>query len=77
MLAAVIRQFRDFHLAEEVVQDAFAIALERWPRDGFPSNPRAWVVSAARNKAIDTLRRAGRFSAIRDELERTVRIREK
>jgi len=65
----VIRLVGDLHVAEEAVQEAFAVALERWPRDGRPRNPRAWVVSTARNKAIDVLRRAGRFDAIRKELE--------
>ena len=71
MLATVIRLVGDFQVAEEAVQDAFAIALERWPRDGTPSNPRAWIVSTARHKAIDALRRSGRLEAIRGELGRT------
>jgi RNA polymerase sigma-70 factor (ECF subfamily) len=69
VLATVIRAIGDFHVAEEAVQDAFAVALERWPRDGLPRNPRGWVVATARHKAIDVLRRAGRFAAIRTELE--------
>jgi RNA polymerase sigma-70 factor (ECF subfamily) len=68
VLATVIRLVGDFHASEEAVQEAFAIALERWPRDGTPANPRAWVVSTARHKAIDALRRAGRLEAIRREL---------
>ncbi len=71
MLATVIRLVGDFHVAEEAVQEAFAVALERWPREGRPRNPRAWVVSTARHKAIDALRRAGRLEAIRSELGRT------
>jgi len=51
-----------------VVQDAFEVALERWPREGAPKNPRAWVITTARHKAIDALRRGGRFEAIRTEL---------
>ena len=47
----------DFDLAEEAAQDAFAIAAERWPRDGVPSSPRAWLVTTARNRAIDRVRR--------------------
>ena len=72
MLAAVIRAIGDFHVAEEAVQDAFTVALERWPREGYPANPRAWVVATARHKAIDVLRRAGRLSDIRAELRHTV-----
>jgi RNA polymerase sigma-70 factor (ECF subfamily) len=72
VLATVIRLVGDFHVAEEAVQDAFAIALERWARDGRPTNPRAWVVSTARHKAIDGLRRAGRLEAIRTRLGHTV-----
>jgi RNA polymerase sigma-70 factor (ECF subfamily) len=70
VLATVIRLVGDFHLAEESVQEAFAAALETWPERGAPGNPRAWLVSAARHKAIDVLRRAGRFGEIRDELAR-------
>jgi RNA polymerase sigma-70 factor (ECF subfamily) len=69
VLATVIRLVGDFHVAEESVQEAFATALERWPRDGWPANPRAWLISTARHKAIDTLRRAGRFAEIRGELK--------
>jgi RNA polymerase sigma-70 factor (ECF subfamily) len=72
VLAAVIRAIGDFHVAEEAVQDAFAIALERWPADGWPSNPRAWLVSTARNRSIDTLRRTGRLEKIRTELGHTI-----
>jgi RNA polymerase sigma-70 factor (ECF subfamily) len=72
VLATVIRRIGDFSVAEEAVQDAFAVALERWPREGYPSNPRAWVVATARNKAIDVLRRAGRMEGIRAELRHTI-----
>jgi RNA polymerase sigma-70 factor (ECF subfamily) len=71
VLATVIRRVGDLQLAEECVQDAFAVALERWPREGMPANPRAWVVATARNKAIDALRRAGRLDRIRAELRRS------
>ncbi len=64
----MIRLVGDFHVAEEAVQEAFATALQRWPRDGRPRNPRAWLVSTARHKAIDALRRAGRFREIQGEL---------
>ena len=57
MLAALIGFLGDFDLAEEAAQDAFAIAAERWPRDGIPANPRAWLVATARNRAIDRIRR--------------------
>ena len=59
----MIRLLGDFDLAEEALQDAFASALEQWPRDGLPANPRAWLVSAGRFKAIDAVRRRVRFDA--------------
>ncbi len=68
ILATVIRLVGDFDLAEEATQEAFAAALAQWPRDGVPTNPRAWVVSTARHKAIDRLRRHGRFAEKLDEL---------
>jgi RNA polymerase sigma-70 factor (ECF subfamily) len=71
VLATVIRAIGDFHVAEEAVQEAFAVALERWPREGRPANPRGWVVATARHKAIDVMRRAGRFAAIQTELGHT------
>jgi RNA polymerase sigma-70 factor (ECF subfamily) len=57
VLAALIGVLGDFQLAEDAAQDAFAIAAERWPRDGEPANPRAWLVTTARNRAIDRIRR--------------------
>jgi RNA polymerase sigma-70 factor (ECF subfamily) len=63
LLATLIRLLGDFDLAEEALHDAFAAAIEQWPRDGIPANPRAWLVSAGRFKAIDTLRRRARFDA--------------
>jgi RNA polymerase sigma-70 factor (ECF subfamily) len=63
VLATLIRLLGDFDLAEEALHDAFAAAVERWPQDGVPSNPRAWLVSAGRFKAIDSLRRRARFDA--------------
>src|SRR6266516_1124657 len=63
VLATLIRLLGDFELAEEALQDAFAAAVERWPRDGVPANPRAWLVSAGRFKAIDAVRRRARFDA--------------
>jgi RNA polymerase sigma-70 factor, ECF subfamily len=58
----LIRVLGDFQLAEDAVQDAFTTALERWPRDGVPSNPRAWIVTTARNRAVDRVRRERVFA---------------
>ena len=69
-MATLIRILGDFDLAEEAVQEAFVIALERWPRDGLPDNPGAWIVRAARNRAIDRLRRERRYEDKLRELER-------
>jgi RNA polymerase sigma-70 factor, ECF subfamily len=63
VLATLIRLLGDFDLAEEALQDAFAAAVERWPAEGVPANPRAWLVSTGRFKAIDGLRRRARFDA--------------
>ena len=68
VLATLIRLLGDFDLAEEALHDAFAAAVERWPRDGVPANPRAWLVSAGRFKAIDAMRRRARFDASLAEL---------
>jgi RNA polymerase sigma-70 factor, ECF subfamily len=68
VLATLIRLLGDFDLAEEALQDAFAAAVERWPRDGVPANPRAWLVSTGRFKAIDRLRRRARFDSLLGEL---------
>jgi RNA polymerase sigma-70 factor (ECF subfamily) len=65
-----VRALRDVDLAEDAVQEAFAVAVERWPRDGVPANPRAWLVSTGRFKAIDALRRRARFDASQAELAR-------
>ncbi len=61
MVATLIRVIGDFDLAEEAVQDAFVVALERWPRTGVPDNPAAWITTTARNAAIDRVRRARRL----------------
>jgi RNA polymerase sigma-70 factor, ECF subfamily len=66
VLATLIRLLGDFDLAEEALHDAFRAALEQWPRDGVPANPRAWLVSAGRFRAIDSLRRRKRFDALDD-----------
>jgi RNA polymerase sigma-70 factor (ECF subfamily) len=68
VLATLIRLLGDFDRAEEALHDAFAAALDAWPREGLPENPRAWLVSTGRFKAIDRLRRAARFDAVVDEL---------
>src|SRR5215211_6524127 len=60
-VASLIRVLGDFDLAEESVQEAFVVALERWPRDGLPRNPGAWITTTARNKAIDRVRRERRL----------------
>ena len=56
-LAILVRTLGDVQLAEDAVQEAFAAALERWPRDGAPDNPGAWLLTTARNRAIDRIRR--------------------
>ncbi len=63
VLATLIRLLGDFDLAEEALHDAFVAAMERWPRTGVPANPRSWLVSAGRFRAIDALRRRARFDA--------------
>jgi RNA polymerase sigma-70 factor, ECF subfamily len=68
VLATLIRLLGDFDLAEEALHDAFTSALEQWPRDGLPANPRAWLVSAGRFKAIDAIRRRARFDTALGEL---------
>jgi RNA polymerase sigma-70 factor (ECF subfamily) len=67
VLATLIRLLGDFDLAEEALHDAFRVAVEQWPGDGIPDNPRAWLVSAGRFKAIDRLRRQTRFDALDDD----------
>ena len=69
ILATLIRACGDFDLAEEAMQEAFAVAFERWPRDGVPSNPGAWITTTARRKAIDRLRRDQTFAQKRHLLE--------
>jgi RNA polymerase sigma-70 factor (ECF subfamily) len=68
ILATLIRLLGDFDLAEDAVQDAFAAALDRWPKDGVPENPRAWLISTGRFKAIDSLRRRARFDASQERI---------
>src|SRR5437660_8429178 len=68
VLATLIRLLGDFDAAEEALHDAFAVAVEQWARDGVPANPRAWLVSTGRFKAIDGMRRRARFDASLTEL---------
>jgi RNA polymerase sigma-70 factor (ECF subfamily) len=70
-VATLIRVTGDFDLAEEAVQDAFVVALERWPREGMPANPGAWITQVARNGAIDRIRRAG---VLRDKVAALERL---
>ncbi|HEX6531580.1 MAG TPA: RNA polymerase sigma factor [Nitrospira sp.] len=72
VLATLIRLLLDFDLAEEALHEAFAAALERWPREGMPANPRAWLVSAGRFKAIDAIRRRARYDATLSEFAKEV-----
>ena len=69
VLATLIRLLGDFDTAEEALHDAFRAALEVWPRDGVPANPRAWLVSTGRFKAIDAIRRSRRFDALDEQGE--------
>src|SRR5712675_1332778 len=73
-LATLIRLVGDFDLAEDALQDAFATALERWRADDPPSNPRAWLVNVARNKAIDRIRRSIAFRGKQQELLREIEL---
>src|SRR3981081_228117 len=66
VFAPLVRLLGDFDVAEEAMHDAFRAALEQWPRDGVPRNPRAWLGSAGRFKAIDGMRRRARFDALED-----------
>ena len=68
IFATLVRLLKDFDLAEEALHEAFATAAERWPAEGVPVNPRAWLVSTGRFKAIDSLRRQGRFQQLIPEL---------
>src|SRR5262245_57492937 len=70
VLATLIRLLGDFDLAEEAMHEAFASAVEQWPREGVPANPRAWLVSAGRFKAIDVVRRRAKFDASLEEISR-------
>jgi RNA polymerase sigma-70 factor (ECF subfamily) len=69
VFATLIRLLGDFDVAEEALHDAFRAALEQWPREGVPANPRAWLVSTGRFKAIDGIRRRARFDPLPDDIE--------
>src|SRR5688572_10769726 len=72
VFATLVRLLGDFDLAEEALSEAFRAALEQWPREGVPDNPRAWLVSAGRFKAIDAVRRRARFDPLEEEHAETL-----
>ena len=74
VLAALIGFLGDFELAEDALQDAIATALERWPRDGTPENPGAWLVATARNRAIDRIRRERTLARKTELLQRLAEL---
>jgi len=74
VFATLVRLLGDFDLAEEALHEAFRAALEQWPRDGVPDNPRAWLVSAGRFKAIDAIRRRARFDPLEEEHAETLSV---
>ncbi|SRR6266478_4105931 len=74
ILAALIGTVRDFELAEDALQDALLVALERWPVDGVPHNPSAWITTTARHKAIDRLRRASTLARKQALLQELVEL---
>jgi len=73
-VASLIAALGDFDLAEDAVQDAFAVALERWPREGVPANPGAWITTVARNKALDRIRREANLTRKRESLARLAEL---
>jgi len=74
ILSTLIRLLGDFDLAEEALQEAYVVALQKWPVEGTPGNPRAWLVSTARHKAIDRLRRGQRFAEKSAEIARAAEL---
>jgi RNA polymerase sigma-70 factor (ECF subfamily) len=76
VFATLVRLLGDFDLAEEALHEAFRAALEQWPSDGVPDNPRAWLVSAGRFKAIDAIRRRARFDTLEEEHAETISAEE-
>ena len=77
VFATLVRLLGDFDLAEEALSDAFRAALEQWPSDGIPDNPRAWLVSTGRFKAIDAIRRRARFDPLEEDHAETLAAEEK
>ncbi|HTS84726.1 MAG TPA: sigma factor, partial [Usitatibacter sp.] len=69
VLATLIRQVGDFDVAEEAMHEAFVAAVEQWPVEGVPDNPRAWLVSTGRFKAIDVLRRRSKYDVSMEDVE--------
>ena len=76
VLASLIRLLGGFELAEDALAEAFLAAAQQWPREGVPANPRTWLISAGRFKAIDKLRKSGRFRNIAPELTRQLELEE-
>jgi RNA polymerase sigma-70 factor (ECF subfamily) len=74
ILSTLIRILGDFDLAEEMLQEAYAVALQKWPTEGTPANPRAWLISTARHKAIDRMRRNQRFERKAEEIAKTTEL---
>jgi RNA polymerase sigma-70 factor (ECF subfamily) len=74
ILSTLIRLLGDFDLAEEMLQEAYAVALQKWPTEGTPTNPRAWLISTARHKAIDRMRRNQRFERKAEEIAKTTEL---
>ena len=75
VVASLVGYLRDIELAEDAAQDAFALAAERWPREGVPANPTGWLITTARNRAIDRIRRDRTLAAKTEQLERELRDR--
>jgi RNA polymerase sigma-70 factor (ECF subfamily) len=73
VLASLVGVIRDIELAEDAAQEAFAIAAERWPRDGTPANPTGWLIATARNRAIDRIRRERTLAVKTEQLARELR----
>ena len=73
-LATLIRLVGDFDLAEDVLQEAFAVALEHWPKEGAPANPRAWLINVGRNKAIDRVRRQIAFRGKQQQVAHEIEL---
>lgn len=73
VLASLVGYVGDIELAEDAAQEAFALAAERWPRDGEPANPTGWLITTARNRAIDRVRRERTLAAKTEQLGRETR----